>query len=201
MYDVLTTRYRLSCPRRGETSVLLSGFRRLDELAGPHHPTIYRVEFACGCGEIHAALVSHEELDWAPLGLDAKTSFLNFMTSRRDSLAAEFSDIAAQKIKAGQWPWSFFCWAEERARPVFPSAFCLLANGQRGDGLVVAVRCPDCAKVSVNLVSRDHVDVPFHNDRSVGVLTHVFDEELPRPLDGFGLDPVAAGFERRRLDL
>jgi hypothetical protein len=201
MYDALTTRYRLPCPRRGQTSVLLSGFRRLEELAGTHHPAIYRVEFACGCGEVHAGLVPHDELDWAPLGLKAETSFVNFMTSRRDSLAAELSDIAAQKIKAGQWPWSFFCWPEERPRPVFPSAFWLLAAGQRGDSLVVAVRCPDCGRVSVNLVSRDHVDVPFHNDRDVGVLTHVFDDDAARPLEGFGTDLVAAGFESRRLDL
>ena len=145
--------------------------------------------------------MSHDELDWAPLGLDATTSFVNFMTSRRDSLAAELSDIAAQKIKAGQWPWSFFCWPEERSRPVFPSAFWLLATGQQGDSLVVAVRCPDCGKVSVNLVSRNHVDVPFHNDRDVGVLTHVFDDDAGRPLDGFGVEPLGAGFESRRLDL
>ena len=201
MYDALTTRYRFLCPRRGQTSVLFSGFRRLEELAGTHHPAIYRVEFACGCGEVHAGLVPHDELDWAPLGLKAQTSFVNFMTSRHDSLAAEFSDIAAQKIKAGQWPWSFFCWPEERPRPVFPSAFWLLATGQQGDSLVVAVRCPDCGKVSVNLVSRDHVDVPFHNDRDVGVLTRVFDEGDGRPLDGFGVDSVGAGFESRRLGL
>ena len=201
MYDVLTTRYRLSCPRRGVTSVPLSGFRRLDELAGPHHPAIYRVEFDCGCGEIHAGLVTQDELDWAPLGLDAKTSFVNFMTSRRDSLAAEFSDIAAQKIKAGQWPWSFFCWPEERPRPVFPSAFWLLANGQAADRLVVAVRCPDCGRVSVNLVSRDHVDLPFHNDRKVDVLTHIFDDEPGRTLVGFALEGLGATFESRRLEL
>src|SRR5271156_2509962 len=100
MYDALTTKYRFPCPRKGETSVLLSGFRRLEELPGPHHPVVYRVEFACGCGELHPGLVPHGELDWAPLGLNEDTLWLNVMTSHRDSLAGELSDLAAQKIKA-----------------------------------------------------------------------------------------------------
>ena len=36
------------------------------------------------------------------------------------------------RIKAGEWPWSFFCWPEERPRPVFPSAFTLLAPSELG---------------------------------------------------------------------
>ena len=64
----------------------------------------------------------------------------------------------------------FFCWPEERPRPVFPSAFKLLAPAASGDRVGLAVRCPACGKVSVNLVSRAHVDVPFVNDREVGVV-------------------------------
>src|SRR5579862_9089929 len=103
MYDPLTTRYSFSCPRRGETRVLLSGFRRLDALPGPHHPTVYRIEFACSCGELHPGLVPHDDLDWAPLGLTEDTCFVNLMTSRHDPLSAELGDIAAQRIKAGEW--------------------------------------------------------------------------------------------------
>ena len=194
MYDVLTTRYRFSCPHRGESRVALSGFRRLEELPGPHHPSVYRVEFACGCGEIHPGLVPHDELDWAPLGLDEQTPWVNFMTSRVDPLAAELTGLAAQKIKAGQWPWSFFCWPEERPRQVFPSAFWLLAAAGRDGRVAVAVRCPACAQLSVNLVSREHLDLPFHNDGAVGVLTHRFAPGDGMPLEG-------AGFENRRLEL
>jgi hypothetical protein len=201
MYDALTTRYRFSCPRRGEASVPLSGFRRLDELPGPHHPAVFRVEFSCACGDVHPGLVSQDELDWAPLGLAEETSFVNIMTARRDPLALEFSELAALKIKAGSWPWSFFCWPEDRPRQVFPSAFWLLATGARGDRVVVAVRCPACAMLSVNIVSRDHVDLPFHNDRDVGVLTHDFADGYTRSLEGFGLDGASAAFESRRLDL
>jgi len=38
MYDSLTTSYTFSCPVHGETHVVLSRFRRLEELPGPHHP-------------------------------------------------------------------------------------------------------------------------------------------------------------------
>jgi hypothetical protein len=199
MYDALTTRYRFSCPHRGHASVALSGFRRLEELPGPHHPAVYHVEFVCGCGELHPGLVPQSDLDWAPLGLTEQTSYLNLMTSRSDLLADEFVELAAVRIKSGEWPWSFFCWPEERPRQVFPSSFWLLASGGRDGRVVVAVRCPDCGNVSVNLVSREHVDLPFHNDRDVGVLTHRFEALPGTPLAALALDAEQAGFESRRL--
>ncbi|MGH3049135.1 MAG: hypothetical protein ACRDLK_03175, partial [Gaiellaceae bacterium] len=69
MYDALKSRYAFACPTRGETHVALSAFRRIERLPGAAHPAIYRVQFACGCGEDHDGLVTHDELDWAPLGL------------------------------------------------------------------------------------------------------------------------------------
>src|SRR5438445_8112026 len=119
MYDRLTTRYTFACPQHGDTRVALSSFRRLERLPGASHPTVFRVEFECGCGEDHPGLVTHEELDWAPLGLDDDTRYVNLMTSRIEAIATEFGDLAASRIKAGEWPWSFFCWPEERPRPVF----------------------------------------------------------------------------------
>jgi hypothetical protein len=196
MYDALTTSYRLSCPRHGESSVRLSRFRRLEELPGPHHPAVYRIEFACGCGDVHPGLVSHDELDWAPLGLAAETTFVNLMTSRRDSVAAELSDLAARHIRSGEWPWSFFCWPEERPRPVFPSSFRLLTDTGRAGLVVLAVHCPACDRVSVNLVSHDHVDVPFHNDRTVGVVAQLFEDQ---PLGAMTARPDSAALHTRRL--
>ena len=70
MYDALTTRYTFACPARGETSVRLSAFREVDRLPGTAHPAVFRVRFACGCGDDHVGLVTHDDLDWAPLGLD-----------------------------------------------------------------------------------------------------------------------------------
>jgi len=199
MYDALTTTYRLSCPRHGETSVRLSRFRRLEELPGAPKPAIYRIEFACGCGDDHFGLVSHDELDWSPLGLEAGTTFVNLMTSKHDSLAGELAELAALRIKAGEWPWSFFCYPEERPRPVFPSSFLLLTPGDRSVGL--AVRCPACQRLSVNLVSHEHVDLPFHNDVDVGVVEHLFADDALQTLAQFRAELYAATFDARRLGL
>jgi hypothetical protein len=200
MYDALTTTYTFSCPTHGQTRVRLSRFRRLEELPGPHHPAVFRIEFACGCGSEHPALVTHDDLDWAPLGLREELTFVNLMTSQVDSIASELSELAAVRIKAGQWPWSFFCWPEERPRPVYPSAFKLLADG--GTGRVgVAVRCPVCSKVSVNLVSREHVDVPFVNDREIGVVEHILEDDRHATIEEFRAELYSATFDARRLTL
>jgi len=201
MYDTLTTSYTFACPVHGETRVRLSRFRRLDELPGTHHPAVYRVEFSCGCGHEHPGLVTHEELDWAPLGVQDGTTFVNLMTSRIEPVGDELGDLAAARIKAGEWPWSFFCWPEERPRPVYPSAFKLLAPAADGDRVGIAVRCPACGRVSVNLVSRSHVDVPFVNDREVGVVEHLFGGDAASTLDEFREELWSGTFDARRLRL
>jgi hypothetical protein len=199
MYDALTSRYTFACPAHGESRVALSAFRTLEPLAGTSHPVVYRVRFACTCGGEHDGLVAHDELDWAPLGLAEGVVFLNLMTAQLDVLAHELGDLAARRIQAGEWPWSFFCYPEERPRPVFPSSFFLLAPGDGSLGL--AVRCPACDGVSVNLVSREHVDVPFHNDRRVGVVEHVFAHDALRTLEEFRSELYSARFDARRLGL
>jgi hypothetical protein len=196
MYDVLTTRYTFPCPARGETQVHLSSFRRLERLPGTAHPVVYRVSFACPCGEEHPGLVAHDDLDWAPLGFQAGR-FVNLMTARVEAVETELGDLAARHIQAGDWPWSFFCYPEERPRPVFPSSFALLAPGTEGLGL--AVRCPACDRLSVNLVSHEHVDVPFHNDHAVGVVEHVFEFDALRTIEEFRAELYSARFDGRRL--
>lgn len=198
MVDPLTGRYTFSCPRLGETRVPLSALRRLERLEGPCHPAVYRVRFACTCGGEHDGLVSHEQLDWAPLGLEGG-AFLNLMTSRVEPVSEELGDRAAARIRAGEWPWSFFCYPEGRSRPVFPSAFVLLAPG--GGRVGLAVRCPACERTSVNLVTRDHVDVPFHNDGEVGVVTHVFHGDIGPAVEEFRATLYSAAFDARRLSL
>jgi hypothetical protein len=198
MYDALRSRYTFACPTRGESHVSLSAFRELERLPGASHPAVYRIRFSCPCGDDHLGFVTHDELDWAPLGL-ASGVFLNLMTSRIDPLEAEFGDLAARKIEAGQWPWSFFCWPEEQPRPVFPSAFFLLAPGE--DALGLAVRCPACGRVSVNLVSSSHVDVPFHHDAEIGVVQHVFTADAEHTVAEFEAELYSARFDSRRLTL
>jgi hypothetical protein len=201
MYDTLTTSYTFNCPIHGETHVRLSRFRRLEQLPGAQHPAVFRVEFECGCGEDHPGLVTHEDLDWAPLGLHDDTQYVNLMTSRVEALGVEFGELAASRIKAGEWPWSFFCWPEERPRPVYPSAFALLAPAASGDRVGLAVRCPVCGKVSINLVSRAHVDVPFVNDREVGVVEHVFSRDIAASVEEFRAELGSESFDARRLGL
>jgi hypothetical protein len=198
MYDVLRSRYTFGCPTRGETSVALSAFRRLVRLPGASHPAVYRVEFECGCGDQHVGLVADDDLDWAPLGLAGGT-FHNLMTSTVDGIADELADVSVRRIQAGEWPWSFFCYPEERPRPVFPSSFSLLAPG--GGAIGLAVRCPVCSRVSVNLVSSAHVDLPFHNDRKVGVVAHVFQEDVLPALEAFRSELYSSDFDVRRLSL
>jgi len=198
MYDALTSRYAFACPARGECRVALSAFRRLERLPGAAHPAVYRVRFDCPCGDEHDGLVSHDDLDLAPLGLEAG-SFVNLMTARVEPVAHELGELAATRIGAGEWPWSFFCYPEERPRPVFPSSFSLLAPGAGSLGL--AVRCPACGRLSVNLVSHAHVDLPFHNDREIGVVEHVFSADALETIATFEAELWSSGFDARRLEL
>ncbi|SRR6266516_276666 len=196
MYDAFTTRYSFACPRRGETRVRLSAFRVLDRLPGAEHPAVFRVVFDCPCGEEHPGLVSDDELDWAPLGL-GEERFLNLMTARLEQAADELAEQAVRRIRAGDWPWSFYCYPEDRPRPVYPSSFFLLAPGDGTLGL--AVRCPACGRVSVNLVSHEHVDLPFHNDREIGVVPHVFATDAEHMVEEFRTELDSWHFDARRL--
>lgn len=198
MYDPLTSRYAFACPTKGETHVLLSAFRSIEQLPGATHPAIFRVRFDCSCGEEHDGLVTHDDLDWAPLGLDAG-EFLNLMTARLEPAGGELGEVAAARIRSGEWPWSFFCYPEDQPRPVFPSSFTLLTVAAGTVGL--AVRCPNCRRLSLNLVSQPHVDVPFHNDREVGVVEHVFAEDALSTLEEFQAELWSTSFDARRLAL
>lgn len=202
MYDALTATFTFPCPHGREARVPLSSFRELEPLPGAVHPAVYRVLFGCGCGEEHHGLVSHDELDCAPLGMAATASFHNLMTARADSLAAELTGLAAARIGAGEWPWSFFCLLEGRPRPMTPSALAFVAQGDgRRGSFGIAVRCPSCAAVSVNLVTQAHVDVPFWNDARVGVVDHVFEADALRVVTEFRAELQSARFDEKRLDL
>src|SRR5688572_14452510 len=102
MYDALTARYSFACPTGERAQVALSSFRRLDRLPGAAHPAVYSVRFDCWCGDEHPGLVSHDELDWAPLGAHAG-SFVDLMTSRAGDASEELLDSAALQLKAGEW--------------------------------------------------------------------------------------------------
>ena len=200
MYDALTARYRFACPVQGEARVRLSAFRYLERLPGAAHPAIYRVTFDCSCGGEHDALVPHDELDWAPLGIDGRV-FVNLMTAKEEPVEAELADRAARQIGEGRWPWSMFCYAEDRPQPVFPSAFVVLSPDVSRELIALAAGCPACGGVSVNIVSSAHVDLPFHHDGSVGVVPHVFEADAVRAIEGFQEELYSDSFDFRRLQL
>jgi hypothetical protein len=79
--------------------------------------------------------------------------------------------------------------------------FWLLAPGGRGGTVGVAVRCPVCLRLSLNIVSPEHVDVPFHNDSAVGVVEHLFREDTVRAIEEFHDELYSAAFDFRRLKL
>ena len=198
MYDGLTLRFRFACPLLEEVKVPLSAFRTLERLPGAAHPALYRARFACPCGDEHDGLASHDELDWAPLGA-CDVSFFNVMTAKLESVATELLDHAVRHIRRGVWPWSFFCYPEERARPVFPSAFRLMSPSR--ECLAVAVRCPGCSRTSVNLVTEEHVNVPFYNDPRVAVVEHIFAPSGERGLPELSDELFSGSFSARPRDL
>ena len=200
MYDVLRARYTFACPSREQASVPLSAFREVERLPGAAHPAVFRVRFACICGNDHDGLVAHDDLDWAPLGVGEERAYLNLMTDRLELVREELGDIAARHIRGGKWPWLLFCYPEGRPRPAFPSDFHVIApRGGRSVG--VAARCSSCGQLSVNIVSNAHVDVPFHHDAEVGVIEHVFADDALSTLDEFRAELWSAAFDGRRLQL
>jgi hypothetical protein len=199
MYDPLTSTYAFSCPHGREAHVPLSNFRTLDRLPGASHPAVFGISFSCSCGGDHAGLVSHDDLDIAPLGVGVEGSFHNLLTGHSAALDHELLEVAAGRIGAGEWPWSFFCYLEARPQPITPSSFSVISPG---DDLVgVAARCPSCSSVSVNLVTRNHLDIPFWNDASVAVVDHVFLDDALRTIEAFRAELDSARFDERRLDL
>src|SRR3954453_13064240 len=100
MYDALTGRFTFPCPARGETRVTLSAFRQLERLPGAAHHAFFQVLFTFACGEEHEGLVTHVDLDWAPLDPQSGV-FYNLRTSRLDLVDSELSDLAASRIQAG----------------------------------------------------------------------------------------------------
>ena len=201
MYDVLRARYTFACPVREQASVPLSAFREVQRLPGAAHPAVYRVRFACVCGNEHDGLLSHDDLDWAPLGVGESGEFLNLMTAQQQPLGEELVDIAARLIGTGTWPWMLFCYPEGRPRPAFPSFFRLMAPKTEQRRVGVALECASCGRLSINLVSPEHVDVPFHHDDEIGVVAKLFPRDAWHTPEDFRADLGSAEFDARRLTL
>lgn len=180
MFDSIRNRYELTCPEQ-ETRVpiAVSAFRVIRRLRGASRPAVFRVEFDCTCGDRHESLVTHDRLDWEPLGTESTETYTDLLTGRRELLASELVEHAAAQLRRGSWPWVFWCHPESALRPGFPSHLRLITpEHDHGDGRVgTLVRCATCERHTVNIVSRDHLDVPWHNDAHIAFVAETFDGE------------------------
>ena len=174
MYDPLRAEYRMRCPERDPDGtrrygVTLSQFVSVTRLPGAQHPAIYCVHHQCAaCGGSHDALLTHDELDHAPVvGAPSSEPFWEPLTGRIAGDAAdELREAAASRVRRGDWPWLFWCTEERCRKPLFPSEIRFAAR--RGDDRVgIAVVCSACERASLNVVTPWHLDVPFFHDRAV----------------------------------
>ncbi|MEO9176879.1 MAG: hypothetical protein ABI317_15305 [Gaiellales bacterium] len=169
MWDALGHSFRFRCPasEAAFACVPLSSFRSVDRLSGAAHPAVFQIRFDCAlCGDEHAALAAHDELDHAPLAGPLVMSFWDPLTGRvGGDLGHELAQSAADRLRRGTWPWSFWCAAENRLQPGYPSGLRFVARHEQLVG--VAVTCASCGSSSLNLVSRRHLDEPFYHDAVV----------------------------------
>jgi hypothetical protein len=157
------------------------------------------VTWACSaCAREHLGLVTQDELDYEPLEPRATAAFWDPMTGRLGGdLSHELAEIAAVNLRRGIWPLSFWCSAEERMRPGYPSALSWVAGLREVIG--VAVRCESCRETSLNLVSRRHLDEPFFHDAVVGALERPVGEIAE--IEAFRAELWSQRFDDHRTDL
>jgi hypothetical protein len=173
MYDPLRAEYRMRCLERDPAGqrrygVTLSQFVSVARLPGAQHPAVYRVQHDCpACEGSHAALLTHDELDHAPVvGAPAGEAFWEPLTGRiAGDAGEELREAAASRVRRGDWPWLFWCAQERCRKPLFPSEIRFAAR--RDDRVGIAVVCSACERASLNVVTPWHLDVPFFHDRSV----------------------------------
>jgi hypothetical protein len=173
MYDPLRAEYRMRCPERDPVGtrrygVTLSQFVSVARLPGAQHPAVYHVQHDCpACGGTHLALLTHDELDHAPvMGAPVGEACWEPLTGRISGDAGdELREAAASRVRRGDWPWLFWCAEEGCRKPLFPSEIRFAAR--RDDRVGIAVVCSACESASLNVVTPWHLDVPFFHDRSV----------------------------------
>src|SRR2546422_7526040 len=106
MYDVIRASYQFHCPRHphGELhAVALSRFRSIERLPGAAHPAVFRVTYRCDCGDDHVGLVSHDDLDYAPIGA-TEVTFRNLLTGRPNRGPGEWPKLAPGRVQGATGP-------------------------------------------------------------------------------------------------
>ena len=176
MYDVIRASYRFHCPRHphGELhSVALSRFRSIERLPGAAHPAVFRVTYRCDCGDDHVGLVSHDDLDYAPIGA-AERRVPNLLTGRTGAGRGRAARAGPEPGAEGQLAVAAVLRPRGEAEagvPVQPDAWSARPRAELGG---VAMRCPSCGELSLNVVTESHLDVPFYHDRTVRLIDRPF---------------------------
>ena len=187
---------------RARAAVVLPPPRRLP---GAAHPAVYRIAYDCSCGDHHVGLVSHDDLDYGPLhaggGRIPQPPDRPYRAGRRRAGRARPIPCAARELAVAA-----VLLPEARMRPVWPSSLAMVAPAESGrDGVLigVAMSCPGCGEVSVNLVTGAHLDVPFYHDKVVRYVDRPYGDGRDLTVDVFhhraALRPVRQ--RARRPDL
>lgn len=184
MFDILRSEYQFRCPNDPSewASVPVSKIRVVRRFRGATSPAVFRVTFDCPCGDEHETLVPHDRLDLDPIGVDSPTPVLNLATGTREPLGRELGMLAQDMLKQGHWPWEFWCHPESQRRPGFPSSLRVVAPVDHSTDdevpVGVVVRCNSCHRLSVNFVSRRHLDVPYFSDPQIRYVRRLFGDDV-----------------------
>jgi hypothetical protein len=202
MYDVLRASYRFHCPHSPEgqlRTVALSRFRSIERLPGAAHPAVFRVTYLCDCGDDHVGLVAHDDLDYGPIAA-TPVVFRNLVTGRTEPVAGELVELTRAQVQKGNWPWKLYCGREAKLKPVFPSSLARVCPAD-SELVGVAMHCPSCGELSLNVVSEAHLDVPFYHDRVVHLIDRPFLDSRDLTVDDFHEHLWSAGFDAERAKL
>jgi len=80
---------------------------------------------------------------------------------------------------------------------VFPSCLSHVAPGE-SELVGVAMTCPSCGQLSLNVVTQQHLDVPFYHDEIVRVIERPFGDARDMTVDLFHHELWSAGFDAER---
>ena len=122
-------------PASGEARVPLSSFRTLERLPGAvASGRVSASSSPAGAARSIRAHLRTTTSTGAPLGLGERPDVPERADRpRRLRRPRSSADLAATRIGAGEWPWSFFCYLEDGPRPMTPSAFARRSPAARAE--------------------------------------------------------------------
>ena len=145
--------------------------------------------------------MSHADLDYGPLA-PVEVEFRNLLTGRTEPVGDELAEVARSAGAARQLAVAAVLQprgADEPGVAVQPG---MVRPGGRPRRVVgVAMSCPGCGEVSLNLVSGAHLDVPFYHDRVVRYVDRPFGDARDLTVEGFHHQLHSARFDTERADL